>query len=119
MTEHAGIRQGGIYWARIAEADDDEIVHPQVVIQDDAINGSRIGSVVVCALSTNMRKAYAPGNVLLDEGEAGLPKRSVVVVSQVSCIEKGQLGEHIGSLGPERVEEILRGMLQVRNLGGS
>jgi len=90
--ERARCHQGGIYWSKIAEGDEAEIVHPQVVIQDDAINGSRIGTVVVCALSTNMRKAYGVGNVLLEEGEANLPRRSIVVVSQVSCIEKGQLG---------------------------
>ena len=50
------------------------------------------------------------GNVLLDAGEAGLPRRSVVVVSQVSTVDKDQLGEHIGTLTAARVQQILAGM---------
>jgi mRNA interferase MazF len=63
--------------------------------------------VVVRALTSNLRRASWPGNVLL---EAGLPRRSVVVVSQVSSVEKAHLGEKIGSLSEARVEEILDGL---------
>ena len=106
--KQAEINQGDIYWA--APDESGGIPHPQVVIQADAINHSRISSVVVCALSTNLRRAKAPGNVLLDEGEANLPKQSVVAVSQVSSIEKNSLGAYIGTLGERRVEQILAGM---------
>lgn len=84
--------------------------HPHVVIQDDVFNHSRIGTVVVCALSSNLKRASEPGNVLLDPGEGDLGKRSVVVVSQVSTIYKSRLGERIGSLSGERVAQILAGM---------
>lgn len=53
-------------------------------MQNDAFNESAINTVVVCALTTNLRRARIPGNVLLDEGEADLPEQSVVVVSQLS-----------------------------------
>jgi mRNA interferase MazF len=84
--------------------------HPYVVVQDDLFNHSRVATVVVCALTTNLRRASWPGNVLLEAGEAGLPKRSVVVVSQVSSVEKVRLGEKIGSLSEARVEQILDGL---------
>ena len=84
--------------------------HPHVVIQDDVINHSRIQTVVVCALTTNAKRANAPGNVLLEPGEANLPRQSIVVVSQVSTVEKAQLGEYIGSLTQQRVDQILAGM---------
>jgi len=51
-----------------------------------------------------------PGNVLLDVDEGNLPKRSVVVVSQVSSVEKARLGERIGALSEARVEQILAGL---------
>ena len=102
------INQGDIYWAALDEYD--SIPHPQVVLQDDAINHSRLNSVVVCALSTNLKRAKAPGNVLLDKGEANLPKQSVVVVSLVSTIEKNKLGAYIGTLDKKRVNQILAGM---------
>jgi mRNA interferase MazF len=81
-----------------------------VVIQDNVINRSRIGTVVICALTTNLKRAKAPGNVLLEAGEANLPRQSIVVVSQVSTIDKAQLGEYIGSLTRQRMDQILAGM---------
>ena len=84
--------------------------HPHVVIQDDVFNRSRIHTVVVCALTTNLNRATEPGNVLLDSGEGDLPKQSVVIVSQVSSIDKSKLGEPIGTLSAERVDQILDGL---------
>lgn len=84
--------------------------HPHVVVQDDVFNHSRITTVIVCALTTNLGRASEPGNVLLEVGEGNLPKQSVVVVSQISAVEKRRLGERIGSLSDERVEQILAGL---------
>ena len=84
--------------------------HPHVVVQDDVFNHSRVATVVVCALTSNLHRAGEPGNVLLGEGEGDLPKRSVVVVSQVSSVEKARLGARVGSLSGARVEEILAGL---------
>ena len=106
------VNQGDIYWVPLKEPGGSEpgYIHPHVVIQENVINRSRIHTVVVCALTTNLKRAKAPGNVLLETGEANLPKQSVVVVSQVSTVEKTQLGEYIGSLTPQRVTQILAGM---------
>jgi mRNA interferase MazF len=84
--------------------------HPHVVVQDDVFNRSRITTVVVCALTTNLQRASEPGNVLLEPGEGNLAKQSVVVVSQISSVDKARLGERIGSLSNERVEQILAGL---------
>jgi mRNA interferase MazF len=106
------IRQGGVYWVPLEESDESEstYMHPHVVIQDDILNRSRIHTAVFCALTTNMKRAKAPGNVLLEAGEANLPKQSVVVVSQVSVVDKTQIGEYIGSLSEQRIQQILAGM---------
>ena len=79
-------------------------------MQDDLFNHSRITTVVVCALTSNLHKASEPGNVLLDVGEGDLPEHSVVVVSQISSVEKSRLGDRIGTLSAERVEQILAGL---------
>ncbi|HYH97514.1 type II toxin-antitoxin system PemK/MazF family toxin, partial [Hyalangium sp.] len=84
--------------------------HPHVVVQDDVFNHSRITTVVVCALTSNLHRANEPGNVLLEVGEGNLPQQSVVVVSQVSSVDKARLGERIGSLSDTRVEQILAGL---------
>jgi mRNA interferase MazF len=81
-----------------------------VVVQDDVFNHSRITTVVVCALTSNLHRATEPGNVLLEVGEGNLTRQSVVVVSQISSVEKTRLGEQIGSLSDARVEQILAGL---------
>ncbi|WP_431096600.1 type II toxin-antitoxin system PemK/MazF family toxin [Polaromonas aquatica] len=106
------IKQGDIFWI---EADPSRgsvpgSPHPHVVVQDDVFNRSRISTVIVCALTSNLNRATEPGNVLLEPGEGNLDKRSVVVVSQVSSVYKTRLGEHIGTLSAERVQQILAGM---------
>jgi mRNA interferase MazF len=108
----APINRGDVFWigaddARGAVA---TYAHPHVVVQDDVFNHSRITTVVVCALTSNLHRANEPGNVLLDAGEGSLPARSAVVVSQIASVEKARLGERIGSLSQERVEQILAGL---------
>ena len=106
------INQGDIYWVQLGDLTGSEpgIRHPHVVIQDNVFNHSRINTVVVCALTTNMKRANTPGNVLLDAGEANLPRQSVVEVSKVSTVNKTQLGGYIGTLTELRANQILAGM---------
>ena len=106
MTEIL-INRGDIFWFAL---DGSSYSHPHVVVQDDVFNHSRISTVIVCALTTNLAKASEPGNVLLDPGEGDLPKQSVVVVSQICSVEKASLGEAIGALSEARVEQILAGL---------
>lgn len=84
--------------------------HPHVVVQEDVFNHSRISTVIVCALTSNLQRAGEPGNVLLDQGEGGLPRQSVVLVSQIASVDKARLGTRIGALSAERVEQILCGL---------
>jgi mRNA interferase MazF len=65
------IDRGDLFW--LAPPTGDGPAHPHVVVQDDVFNHARITTVVVCALTTNLHRAKEPGNVLLDEGEGGLP----------------------------------------------
>ena len=107
------INQGDIYWIHAQETSHAQLgsySHPYVVVQDDLFNHSRIHTVVVCALSTNLQHANAYGNVLLDPGEANLPKQSVVVVSKVSSVEKDLLADYVGTLNTQRIKQIFAGM---------
>ena len=80
------------------------------MIQNDLFNQSRINTVAVCALTTNLRRARAPGNVLLEQGEANLSRQSVVNVAQIFTVDKSDLVEKIGTLPRERVRQILDGI---------
>jgi len=115
------INQGDIYWIELDEPTGSEpgYSHPHVVVQNNVFNASRISTVIVCALTSNIQRAEAPGNVLLEKGEANLPKHSVVLVSQIFTVDKPQLGEWIGTLSERRVKQIIEGiflMTEIRNL---
>ena len=106
------IHQGEVYWTDLGTPIGSEpgYTRPSIVIQNDAVNASRIQTVIVIPLSSNLHLARAPGNVLLNEGEANLPKSSVAVVSQVISVDKRQLIELLGSVSPRRVRQILDGL---------
>ena len=105
------MKQGDVFWAGLvplgaAPGYD----RPYLIVQNDLFNSSRINTVVVCSLTSNLRRARDPGNVLLRPGEAGLPEQSVVNVSQIATIDKTQLREKIGTLSGERVRQIVGGI---------
>ena len=106
------ISQGDIYWVDLDEPSGSEpgYKHPHVVIQNNVFNASKINTVIVCALTSNIKRVQAPGNVLLEQNEADLPKQSVVLVSQVFTVDKSQLGEFIGRVSEHRVRQILDGL---------
>lgn len=106
------ISQGEVYWVDLGEPSDSGhgYLHPHVVIQNNLFNSSRINTVIVCALTSNLQRAQSPGNVLLEQGEANLPKQSVVNVSQLFTVDKEDLADRIGSLSRKRVRQILDGL---------
>jgi mRNA interferase MazF len=115
------IHQGDVFWIDLGTPSGSApgFLHPYVVIQNDVYNRSRLQTVVVCGLTSNLKRAEIPGNVLLDEGEANLPKRSVINVSQVYTVDKEDLVERIGTLSAERVQQVLDGvylLLEPRDL---
>jgi mRNA interferase MazF len=106
------INQGDIYWLDLEEPIGSEpgYRHPHLVIQNNLFNHSRINTVVVCLITSNLKRAKSPCNVLLEKNEAHLPKRSVVNVSQIYTVDKMELFEKIGTLSSKRVRQILDGI---------
>ncbi len=106
------IHPGDVYWVDLDEPSGSGpgYRHPHVIIQNNLFNRSQIRTVVVLALTSNLKRADAPGNILLEKGEANLPKQSVVNVSQIFTVDKSQLDEYIGTLSSKRVREIVNGI---------
>ena len=106
------IKQGEIYWVELDEPKGSEpgYRHPHIVIQNNLFNQSRINTVVVCALTSNLKRGNAPGNITLKKGEANIPKKSVVNISQIFTVNKTDLSEKIGALSKKRFSEVLEGV---------
>jgi len=105
------IGQGDVFWALLPEPfGGPGQPRPVVVIQGDVFNRSAIQTIVVCHMTSNLDRARYVGNVQLAKGEANLPKRSVVNITQISTVSRDHLIEKIGSLSPGRTKEILAGV---------
>ncbi len=106
------VRQGEIFWVDLGDPGGSEpgYRHPYIVIQNNLFNASKINTVVVCTLTSNLKRAKAPGNVLLDKGEANLPKKSVVNISQIYTVNKSDLVERIGTVSGKRFKEVFDGL---------
>lgn len=103
---------GDVYWIQLENTAGTEprIPHPCVVIE---VNDSD-HSVVICMLTSNIKRVSIAGNVLLEVGEANLNRPSVVEVSKTYTVEKAKLGELIGSLSEQRIGQIRSGIRFVK-----
>ena len=106
------IAQGEIWWADLGEPVGSEPAYrrPVVVVQGDSFNRSKIPTVVCVALTSNLRWADAPGNVPLEAALTGLPKDSVVNVSQLLTLDRSALTDRAGSLPERKFDLVLYGI---------
>ena len=81
-----------------------------MVVQGDAFNASRLATVVVVPLTSNLRRASAPGNVLLEAERTGLDRDAVANVSQIATVDRSILDERVGHLAESELDLVLRGI---------
>jgi len=106
------VGQGEVWWADISEpmGSAPGFRRPVVVVQSDALNRSHIGTVVCVPMTSNLKWANAPGNVLLRAKLTGLPQDSVVNVSLIVALDKGQLTDRSGKLPSRQLDLVLNGI---------
>jgi mRNA interferase MazF len=112
------VARGEVWWAELPDpvASSPGGTHPVVVVQSNAFNRSRLSTVVAVVLSSNVRLAEMPGNVLVPARESGLPKPSVVNVTQVVTADRSFLCSRAGRLKPETLEKVDHGLSLVLGL---
>ena len=112
------MQRGEIWWASlpIPKGSEPGYRRPVLVVQSDAFNRSRIGTVVVAPITSNVRLAAAPGNVLLRSRTSGLPKPSVVNVSQVLTVDRRMLAEPVRPLPKREMAAVESGLRLVLGL---
>jgi mRNA interferase MazF len=106
------IAQGDIWWADLGEPQGSAPGYrrPVLVVQGDALNRSRIATVVCVPLTSNLKWAAAPGNVLLSKPTTGLEKDSVANVSLLVAVDKRQLTDFVGRISRRQLERVLSGI---------
>lgn len=106
------ISQGDVCWASLDEpvGSAPGFRRPVTIVQGDAFNASRLATTIVVPLTSNLRLAAAPGNVVLAARRTGLPRDSVANVSQIITIDRELLSDRVGQLIESDLQLVLAGI---------
>ena len=106
------MRRGELWWADLGEpvGSAPGYERPCVIVSDDRFNASRIDSVIVVSLYSNLKYARHPGNVLLRVSDTGLDRDSVANVIQVGAVDRQQLIQPVGAVSPVLMAQIDTGL---------
>ena len=109
------ISQGEVWWAELPDpvGSGPGFRRPVLIVQGEALNRSRLATVVCVPLTSNLRWATAPGNVLLPVQSTGLPKDSVANVSQIVALDRSVLTELVGRISRQQLEAVLTGIATI------
>ncbi len=112
------IERGEIWWADLFEpvGSSPGLPRPVLIIQSDKFNQSRINTVIIAIISTNLKLTNSEGNVLLTARQTSLPKDSVVNISQLFTIDESLLRDYVGALSAKKIEQVDNGLRLVLSL---
>lgn len=112
------IRRGAIWWADLGAPNGSMPGYrrPVLIVQDDLFNQSRLATVLIVSLTSNLKYQNLPGNVLIAKEDSGLSRDSVVKVTELTTIDKQWLDEHVADLSPTIMHQIDNGLRLVLNL---
>ncbi|NOT57488.1 MAG: type II toxin-antitoxin system PemK/MazF family toxin [Deltaproteobacteria bacterium] len=113
------VHQGDVYWVSFSGRGSEPWGRrPALVLQHDRLNRSQLNTVVVVAITSNLRYAALPGNVRLRKGDGNLPKPCVVNVTQIQTLDRAYLQEKIGTLSPRLLRQVWEGIRLVLEVDG-
>ena len=112
------IKRGDIWWASLPEPVGSSPGYPRpvLVIQSNTFNRSQINTVVIAVITINTKLAGSLGNVLLTTHQSGLPKDSVVNVSQLFTLDESILRDYVSAIPEKKMEQIDNGLRLVLSL---
>ena len=112
------IRKGSIYWVDFSPGKGSEPLgrRPGLVVQNDLLNDSNLNTVIMLAITSTMKFGELPGNVVLKKGDANVPKKCVINVTQIKSVDKKSIKEKIGTLPKKRIDEVHEGLKLVMTL---
>ena len=112
------MQRGDVWWANLPDASGSGAAfrRPVLLVQADSFTRSRIATIIAVVITSNLRLAAAPGNVLLRTRESGLPKDSVINVSQIVTLDKTDLDELVGQVSISTLAEVDQGLRLVLDL---
>lgn len=119
MPEEA-IRQGEVWWVELEEPFGSEsgFDRPHVVVQSNALNDSRLGTIVACPVTSRPQAAAVPGNVTVSARETGLERPSTIVVALVGALDRRRFTRRLGQITPTELRAVIGGIGLVLQIEG-
>jgi mRNA interferase MazF len=114
------VKRGEIWWVDLGgepKHSEPAFRRPVVVVQDDLLTESRLATVMIAPITSNLRRGVAVGNVELDAQRSGLPRPSVVLVCQLMTVDKSFFDERVGALSKRKLHELDQGLTLALGLG--
>lgn len=112
------VQRGDIYWVNFSPGKGSEPLgrRPGLVIQCNALNDSKLNTVIMLAITSTLKFGELPGNIVLRKGEANMPRQCVINVSQIKSVDKASLQEKIGNLSNKKMDEVVEGLKLVLDI---
>lgn len=112
------IQRGDIFWVNFSPGKGSEALgrRPGLVIQCNALNDSKLNTVIMLAITSTLKFGELPGNIMLHRGEANMPKQCVINVTQIKSVDKSSLQEKIGNLSNKKRDEVAEGLKLVLDI---
>ena len=112
------IRKGSIYWVNFSPGKGSEPIgrRPGLAIQNNILNDSKLNTVIMLAITSTIKFGELPGTVILRKGEANLPKKCVINITQIKSVDKTSIKEKIGTLSKKRMDEVHEGLKLVMTI---
>lgn len=106
------IQRGDIFWVNFSPGKGSEPLgrRPGLVIQCNALNDSKLNTVIMLAITSTLKFGELPGNIILHKGEANMPRQCVINVTQIKSVDKASLQEKIGTLSDKKMEVVVEGL---------
>ena len=112
------MNRGEVWWASLPDATGSSPGYrrPVLVMQSNAFNKSNIQTIIVLVITTNLKLADAPGNVTISKQQSGLPRDSVINISQLVTVDKGFLTDFVSTLSVRNIQKVEQGLRLVLSL---
>jgi mRNA interferase MazF len=106
------IQRGDIFWVNFSPGKGSEPLgrRPGLVIQCNALNDSKLNTVIMLAITSTLKFGELPGNIMLHKGEANMPRQCVINVTQIKSVDKSSLQDKIGNLSNKKMDEVAEGL---------
>ena len=108
VAPQIGVGQRDVWWADLGDPIGSVagFIRPVIIVQNDAINVSRLATYLCIPLTSNLRWKELPWNLFLSAAATGLDKDSVAQTGLMFAVDRNQLTEQAGRITARQIAQL-------------